>query len=176
MRLLTRPRWLLRHAIVIGLCVAFVFLGRWQLHRGEARQGTIQNYGYAIEWPMFGLAVMFGWWKMLQDERHPEGKGKKSKPAKVSPWHIPAQATATPDLGTTATTSTRGPLAVPVSSKVVSTPVVARLGKPEAGDGFPNPLTTAEIDPDDLEVVRYNEWLAGFTKKPVNGYRAKAQR
>ena len=144
LRLLTRPRWLLRHLIVIGLCVAFVFLGRWQLHRGEARQGTIQNYGYAIEWPLFGVAVVFAWCKMLQDELHPHGNdGKTGKVQRVSPWKTP---------GTT-----------------------AKAPAPDRG-GFPKPLTTADIDPDDIEVVRYNEWLARFTESPVDGYRARAHR
>lgn len=170
LRLLTRPRWLVRHSVVIGLCVAFVFLGRWQLHRGEATQGTIQNYGYAIEWPLFGVAVMFAWWKMLSDELHPEGKGKnKGKAKKVSPWRIPEQPTVRPlSMPSTAVT------AVPV---VESAPVVARLGPlDENRSGFPQPLTTAAIDPDDLEVIRYNEWLAQFTKSPVDGYRARAPR
>lgn len=190
--LLTRPRWLARHLVVVGLCTAFILLGRWQLHRGEARQGSIQNYGYALEWPLFGVFVIFGWWKMLQDELHPGGRGKSTRPERVSPWHLPGE-----DAGPLASRPPEAPAPVPTSAQPapgaappaprpmatsaptapgsISTPVVARLGRP-GRDSFPKPLTTADIDPDDAEVIRYNAWLAQLAAAPVDGYRPKASR
>ena len=100
LRLLIKPRWLLRHLIVIGMCVGFFFLSRWQLHRGELTTGTVQNYGYAVEWLAFGGCVCFAWWRMLQDELHPEGRQRRkdkkaglapttAKQPRSNPWRTP---------------------------------------------------------------------------------------
>lgn len=47
--------------------VACVLLGRWQLGRAD-ESGSLQNWAYAIQWPLF--AIFFGllWWRMLRME------------------------------------------------------------------------------------------------------------
>lgn len=69
MRRLATGKWLLTHALVIGVVVLFVVLGWWQLHRGES--GNTRSYGYALEWPSMALLVIGFWVKIVRDELHP---------------------------------------------------------------------------------------------------------
>jgi DNA-binding transcriptional regulator of glucitol operon len=62
-RLLT-PGWLLRHALAVGLVVAFLLLARWQI--GRAAGGNMLSYGYAVEWPVFAGFVIFVWIKEMR--------------------------------------------------------------------------------------------------------------
>jgi hypothetical protein len=59
-------RWLLRHAAMVVLVVAFLALGWWQI--GRARQGNLLSFGYAAEWPLFALFVVFVWTREIRAE------------------------------------------------------------------------------------------------------------
>lgn len=65
-RLLLSSKWLLIHAIAVGLVLLFVSLGWWQLHRAES--GNTLSYAYALEWPSFALLVIGFWLKTMRDE------------------------------------------------------------------------------------------------------------
>ena len=68
-RRLLSPRWLLVHAVAVGLVLLFIALGWWQLHRAEG--GNTRSYAYALEWPTFSLLVIGFWLKTMRDElRH----------------------------------------------------------------------------------------------------------
>jgi hypothetical protein len=60
------PRWLLRHAIAVVLVAACLALGWWQI--GRARGGNALSYGYAVEWPVFALFVIFVWSREVRAE------------------------------------------------------------------------------------------------------------
>lgn len=66
MRRFLTPSWLLRHAAMVGLVAAFLALGWWQV--GRARGGNMLSYGYAIEWPVFALFVVFVWTREIRAE------------------------------------------------------------------------------------------------------------
>lgn len=70
-RFLTR-RWLLTHALAIGLVVVFLIFGRWQLHRAE--HGHTASWAYAVEWPTFALMVVAFWVKIVRDELNPKAE------------------------------------------------------------------------------------------------------
>jgi DNA-binding transcriptional regulator of glucitol operon len=69
-RLLT-PRWLLLHAVAVAAMLVCFRLGWWQWDRSNEADGTFQNLGYALQWPLFGLFVPFVYWRMykLEQER-----------------------------------------------------------------------------------------------------------
>jgi hypothetical protein len=75
-RFLLSPRWLLGHVLVIAAAAAFVWLGRWQWDRAHAADGGAQNLGYALQWPLFAMFVVFGWWRVLRLEAGKLGFGK----------------------------------------------------------------------------------------------------
>jgi DNA-binding transcriptional regulator of glucitol operon len=67
---LRTPRWLLIHAAVVVLVVAFLALGWWQLNRAAA--GNLLSYGYAFEWPFFAAFTIFVWVKEMRRARGTE--------------------------------------------------------------------------------------------------------
>jgi len=64
MRLLWRPRWLLVHAAVLILVVAFLALAYWQLNRFAG--GNALSFGYALEWPAFAAFTVYVWIKEMR--------------------------------------------------------------------------------------------------------------
>ena len=82
MRRFLTPGWLLRHVAMVGLVIAFLALGWWQV--GRARGGNLLSFGYAIEWPVFALFVVFIWTREIRAELrggHPEPR----RPAEAVP-------------------------------------------------------------------------------------------
>jgi DNA-binding transcriptional regulator of glucitol operon len=54
--------------LVVACFVAFLRLGWWQWDRAHAAGGGAQNLGYALQWPLFALFVLFGWGRVLRLE------------------------------------------------------------------------------------------------------------
>jgi hypothetical protein len=56
-----------RKALVIGVCllslVLCLGLAWWQWERFESANGTFQNLGYVLQWPLFGLAPAYMVWR-----------------------------------------------------------------------------------------------------------------
>jgi DNA-binding transcriptional regulator of glucitol operon len=75
-------RWLCWHVAVVVLVAAFLGLGWWQVDR--ARGGNALSYGYAIEWPVFALFVIFVWSREIRAEL----RGRRDDPP--PPSEIPA--------------------------------------------------------------------------------------
>jgi DNA-binding transcriptional regulator of glucitol operon len=57
-KLLT-PGWVVGYVLVAIFVVACGWLGWWQWQRAESTTGTIQNLGYALQWPLFGVAAIY---------------------------------------------------------------------------------------------------------------------
>ncbi len=60
-------------AWVVG-CVAAAY---WQV--GRAAQGNALSYMYAIEWPVFAILGVVGWWAMLHAEDVSESQKAERK-------------------------------------------------------------------------------------------------
>ena len=65
------PRWLGLHALLVVSVVAFAVIGWWQWDKA-GRQGDWQNYGYGIQWWLFGAFAVFLYVKLVLDELDPE--------------------------------------------------------------------------------------------------------
>lgn len=50
--------------------MVFVRLGRWQWDRALLPTGGWQNLGYAVQWPLFALALVAAWGRFLWLEYH----------------------------------------------------------------------------------------------------------
>jgi DNA-binding transcriptional regulator of glucitol operon len=57
-KLLT-PGWVVAHVLVAIFVVSCGWLGWWQWQRAESTTGTLQNLGYALQWPLFGVAAIY---------------------------------------------------------------------------------------------------------------------
>jgi uncharacterized membrane protein len=67
LRIILSPGWILLHLVAIALIVAMVLLGRWQLLVSEHRHFHLQNFGYALQWWLFSLFVVFMWVRLVRD-------------------------------------------------------------------------------------------------------------
>lgn len=63
-------RWWLGHVLVVLCCGLFLALGRWQWDRSQSPTGGWQNFGYALQWPLFAVMLLVAWVRFLWLERH----------------------------------------------------------------------------------------------------------
>ncbi|MGH3493465.1 MAG: hypothetical protein ACRDRL_07285 [Sciscionella sp.] len=53
---------------IVALCALTLFgtclLAAWQWSRFESASGTLQNFGYVLQWPLFGLFPAFMFWRI----------------------------------------------------------------------------------------------------------------
>jgi DNA-binding transcriptional regulator of glucitol operon len=68
-RSLLTPRWLLLHVLFLAAAVATVLLARWQWDTAHQAGGTLQNLGYAFQWPLFGGFTIFMWYRIAVKDR-----------------------------------------------------------------------------------------------------------
>lgn len=60
------PRSLALHVALLAWVAGCLAAAWWQVHRAMA--GNEYSYLYAIEWPVFAIAGVFGWWALLHTE------------------------------------------------------------------------------------------------------------
>jgi hypothetical protein len=65
------PRWLGLHLLLVVTLVVLGRVGLWQWDRAHATSGSWQNYGYAVQWWLFGAFAVFLWVKALLDDLDP---------------------------------------------------------------------------------------------------------
>ncbi len=61
------PRALLWHLLVIVIVAGCLIAGWWQVHRAMA--GNALSYAYSVEWPIFAIVAVVGWWQLIME--HP---------------------------------------------------------------------------------------------------------
>lgn len=63
-------RWLGLHALLLASLLVLGRIGLWQLDKARGA-GDWQNYGYAVQWWLFGGFAVFLWVKLVLDELDP---------------------------------------------------------------------------------------------------------
>jgi DNA-binding transcriptional regulator of glucitol operon len=61
-------KWCLGHLVVLAAVLVMLRLGLWQWHRAESPTGGMQNYAYALQWPLFAVFGIVVWVKTLIEE------------------------------------------------------------------------------------------------------------
>ncbi|GGM50248.1 hypothetical protein GCM10012275_21380 [Longimycelium tulufanense] len=56
------------HALLVVAVVTCLALGWWQWERARSAGGTLQNYGYALQWPTFAAFFVFMWVRLMRLE------------------------------------------------------------------------------------------------------------
>ena len=98
-RVLLSPKWLLGHVLALAAAVACVRLGWWQWERAHSDTGSLQNLGYAVQWPAFGLFILGFWGRVIRDWLRPPGSGSGAgPPANRAVGRPPAQPQPQPPL------------------------------------------------------------------------------
>lgn len=72
------PRALLLHLAVLVVAPGCAFAGWWQATRALA--GNTLSWVYSVEWPIFALIAIAGWWQLIhEDPEHYEAR-KRPRP------------------------------------------------------------------------------------------------
>jgi hypothetical protein len=72
-------RWCLAHLALVAAILVMLWLGLWQWHRANSSTGGMQNYAYALQWPLFGVFATVVYVKtMLDDARNAGARGGAS--------------------------------------------------------------------------------------------------
>lgn len=85
-----RARWFSSRALLLHLAVLVVapgcaLAGWWQATRALA--GNTLSWAYSVEWPLFALIAIAGWWHLIHEDPD-EYRARKARPAapdKVAP-------------------------------------------------------------------------------------------
>ena len=86
-------------AVSLIAVVGGALLAWWQWTRYESASGTLQNLGYVLQWPLFGVFPGFMFWrihKSAQRERELDEAAEQTEPAAEAA--SPEQATVDPRL------------------------------------------------------------------------------
>ena len=76
----TTPRWLGWHALLLLALGVLGRIGWWQWTTARS-EGDWQNYGYAVQWWLFGGFAVFLWVKLVLDELDPHRVEERERPA-----------------------------------------------------------------------------------------------
>lgn len=61
-------------------------LGLWQWHRANSSTGGVQNYAYALQWPLFAVFAIVVYVKtMIEESRRGEGSADGRRSAQALP-------------------------------------------------------------------------------------------
>jgi hypothetical protein len=93
-RVFLTPKWLFRHVLALAMVATCLRLGWWQLSVAHHNGGDAQNVGYALEWPLFAVAVVFVWIRLMQWELHPPTRARRLTRPLHGPAAAPAEVTA----------------------------------------------------------------------------------
>jgi DNA-binding transcriptional regulator of glucitol operon len=79
-------KWCLAHLVLVAAVLVMLRLGLWQWHRANSSTGGVQNYAYALQWPLFAVFAIVVYVKtMIEETRHGDVPGD----ARRSPQALP---------------------------------------------------------------------------------------
>jgi hypothetical protein len=61
-----RRRALVYHLLLLILAPGCLYAGWWQVHRAES--GNTLSWLYAVEWPVFAVVAVIGWWQLIHED------------------------------------------------------------------------------------------------------------
>ena len=78
-RVLLSPRWVLGHLLALTAAAVCIRLGWWQWQRAQ-QTGSLQNLGYAVQWPIFALFILVFWARVVRDDLRPRQQARRNRP------------------------------------------------------------------------------------------------
>lgn len=61
-------RWCVAHLVLIAAVLVMLRLGQWQWDRANSRSGGLQNYAYALQWPLFAVFAIVVYVKTMRED------------------------------------------------------------------------------------------------------------
>jgi|SRR5579872_3294827 len=82
-----RERWLSRRALLLHLTVLVVapgcaVAGWWQATRALAGNGL--SWAYSVEWPIFALLALAGWWHLVHEDPEERAERRADRPVEAA--------------------------------------------------------------------------------------------
>jgi DNA-binding transcriptional regulator of glucitol operon len=148
-RRFTRPGWVVGHLLVVLAALVCLRLAWWQWGRWHNdADGTVQNLGYAVLWPIFGASFVYMWIRFLKLEVAKDD----AEDAEVAEFAAQIETDLDP--------------APP--AKVTEADITERPARRAPEPNRPVTLSMATVDPndeDDPELAAYNRALAELAEK-----------
>ena len=145
-----RPGWIVGHLLVVLAVLVCLRLGRWQwdrMHEG----GTIQNFGYAVLWPVFGAAFVYMWFRFLQLEMIKDAEDDEELTEMASGGGELATSSDGSQIGVTRTSTTSESSfesGAPVKADLTEVHVPSTSVRREPDDALSDDLVTDVADPE----------------------------
>lgn len=133
--------------LVVVTAVACLGLGYWQWTRFESGNGTAQNLGYALQWPLFAGFALWAYFRFVRLERDAAAGSEADDRTEPTPR--------------TETTDERGGI-----RGVLATWRAARSGPREIPAGLLPERPTAARDEDPV-LAEYNQYLADLHARDI---------
>lgn len=162
-RRLLRPGWIVGHLLVLAATLTCLRLGWWQWERSHEYDGTAQNLGYSMLWPVFAAAFVYMWIRFLRLERIKQAEDDEQADRQLV--ELLDELDPTP-AGTPGGQSSSG-LADTVLDDpdgAAEHPVADDRQRPSEGLLL-SVATVDEEDPDDPELTLYNQALAALAEE-----------
>jgi len=165
-----RPGWIAGHLLVLAAALTCLRLGWWQWERAHDSDGTVQNLGYSMLWPVFAGAFIYMWIRFLRLEKIKQAEDDQQTHrelgellAEIDP---PRDGSTTGErVDGTSTTDGSGTAEAPDRDE----PTVAgtdRKDRQRPSEGIVlSVATVSEDDPDDPELTAYNQALAALAEE-----------
>jgi DNA-binding transcriptional regulator of glucitol operon len=80
-------KWCLAHLVLVAAVLVMLRLGLWQWDRAQSQTGGLQNYAYALQWPLFAVFAIVVYVKTLIEEtrRGEASDGRRRMSAALPP-------------------------------------------------------------------------------------------
>lgn len=157
MRQEVRKRWFSGRAVALHLAILVWFpgclaAGWWQVNR--AFDGNGLSYLYSVEWPVFAVVGVWGWWMLIHTDPDTVGRRAQEK--------LAAANSPTPNSAAADSAATDGP-----------TPSRTTTGEAEGVGtmGAPLPPTARRRDEEDDALAAYNDRLADLATRGPKTWR-----
>jgi DNA-binding transcriptional regulator of glucitol operon len=72
------------HLVLVAAVLVMLRLGQWQWDRANSASGGLQNYAYALQWPLFAVFAIVVYVKTMREDAR-GGLGSASRTARLDP-------------------------------------------------------------------------------------------
>jgi hypothetical protein len=136
-------------------------LAWWQLDRSEEADGTLQNVGYALLWPAFGIAFVYMWVKFMRLEVERSEQEERDHHESLELMFAEAESFTAEAAGVASVTGSDRP---GDGSGEVAAGTMEATVPGDQGNGSAGILGVGDDD-DDPELAAYNRALAALAEK-----------
>ncbi len=148
------------HVLVLVAALVCFRLAWWQLDRSEEADGTIQNFGYALLWPAFGIAFVYMWIKFMRLEAERSAQEEQEHRESLELMFAEAESFTAEAAGVGSVTGQERP-----GDGSGETGAGTMEASAPGGQDSGSPAGVVDDEDDDPELAAYNRALAALAEK-----------